>query len=148
MSKDNVLAQSAQKRPQNCGTGFCSCIECVMEAAQKPVGRADHSSLAMKKFTRDDTEHGPHYYLASEVDAALAQPPLPVQEPDELTIAYMNGLYDGKKKRPWVGLTEEEIEHLLETRVGTPSLRYPIGKSDWMQFARAIEAKLKEKNFG
>lgn len=28
-----------QKRPQNCGTGFCSCIECVMEPApvQDPV---------------------------------------------------------------------------------------------------------------
>jgi hypothetical protein len=28
-----------QKRPQNCGTGYCSCIECVMEPApvQEPV---------------------------------------------------------------------------------------------------------------
>jgi hypothetical protein len=24
-----------QKRPQNCGTGYCSCIECVMEPAQR-----------------------------------------------------------------------------------------------------------------
>lgn len=32
-----ALAQPAQKRPQNCGTGFCSCIECVMGAAQEPV---------------------------------------------------------------------------------------------------------------
>ena len=31
-------------------------------------------------------------------------------EPDELTIAYMSGFHDGKKKRPWVGLTDEEIE--------------------------------------
>jgi hypothetical protein len=23
------------KRPQNCGTGYCSCIECVMEPAQR-----------------------------------------------------------------------------------------------------------------
>jgi hypothetical protein len=136
MSKDNVLAQSAQKRPQNCGTGFCSCIECVMEAAQKPVGRADHSSLAMKKFTRDDTEHGPHYYLASEVDAALAQPPLPVQEPDELTIAYMSGLYDGKKKRPWVGLTHQETKDCMQAWDG----------NDAYVLCRAIEAKLKEKN--
>jgi hypothetical protein len=30
-----------QKRPQNCGTGFCSCIECVMEPApvQEPVAQ-------------------------------------------------------------------------------------------------------------
>ena len=27
------------KRPQNCGTGYCSCIECVMEPVkQEPVG--------------------------------------------------------------------------------------------------------------
>ena len=25
----------AQKRPQNCGTSYCSCIECVMEPAQQ-----------------------------------------------------------------------------------------------------------------
>ena len=29
--------QPAQKRPQNCGTGYCSCIECVME----PVNQFD-----------------------------------------------------------------------------------------------------------
>ena len=29
-----VAEQPAQKRPQNCGTGYCSCIECVMEPAQ------------------------------------------------------------------------------------------------------------------
>lgn len=32
------------------------------------------------------------------------------QEPDELTIAYMSGFFDGKKKREWVGLTDEEID--------------------------------------
>ena len=31
-----------QKRPQNCGTGYCSCIECVMEPAQRTwVGLTD-----------------------------------------------------------------------------------------------------------
>ena len=32
-----ALAQPEQKRPQNCGTGYCSCIECVMEPEQEPV---------------------------------------------------------------------------------------------------------------
>jgi hypothetical protein len=105
--------------------------ETLAQPAQEPVLR--------------DEQGRPMTYWGGKATPPAAQP---AQDPDELTIAYMNGLYDGKKKRPWVGLTEEEIEHLLETRVGTPSLRYPIGKSDWMQFARAIEAKLKEKNFG
>jgi hypothetical protein len=30
----------------------------------------------MRKFTRDDTEHGKEYYLASDVDALMAQPEL------------------------------------------------------------------------
>jgi hypothetical protein len=46
--------------------------------------------------------------------------------------------------RQWTGLTDEEIEHLWETRVSQPCPRYPLEKADWVQFARAIEAKLKE----
>ena len=29
--KQALAAQPAQKKPQNCGTGYCSCIECVMK---------------------------------------------------------------------------------------------------------------------
>jgi hypothetical protein len=51
-----------------------------------------------------------------------------------------------QSQRTWVGLTNEQIEHLWETRVGQPCPSYPLEKSDWVQFARAIEAKLKQKN--
>ena len=30
-------ARPEQKRPQNCGTGYCSCVECVMEPEQEPM---------------------------------------------------------------------------------------------------------------
>ena len=30
------------KRPQNCGTGYCSCIECVMEPAQQEPVAIEH----------------------------------------------------------------------------------------------------------
>lgn len=33
--RDALAEQPAQKRPQNCGTSYCSCIECVMEPAQQ-----------------------------------------------------------------------------------------------------------------
>ena len=33
--KRNTITVPAQKRPQNCGTSYCSCIECVMESAQQ-----------------------------------------------------------------------------------------------------------------
>ncbi len=31
--KFKPIPQPVQKRPQNCGTSYCSCIECVMESA-------------------------------------------------------------------------------------------------------------------
>ena len=41
-----------QKRPQNCGTGFCSCIECVMEPApvQEPVAYLCENAVGHKYF--------------------------------------------------------------------------------------------------
>ena len=60
------------------------------------------------------------------------------QEADELTIAYMSGLYDGKKKpkREWVGLTDEEIEIIYAD----------CNAWDKFEYERMLEAKLKEKN--
>jgi hypothetical protein len=58
----------------------------------------------------------------------------PAHEPDELTIAYMSGLYDGKKKRPWVGLTDEEAQWFYD------NCRTPSNLIDM------VEARLKEKN--
>ena len=43
-------------------------------------------------------------------------------------------------------MTDEEILHLVDTHVGAPSMAYPLDNSDWVNFSRAIEAKLKEKN--
>jgi hypothetical protein len=61
----------------------------------------------------------------------------PVQEPDELAVAYLSGLYDGKKKRPWVGLTYEEESELIRLAHNHAGIRFYI---------QAAEAKLKEKN--
>jgi hypothetical protein len=55
-------------------------------------------------------------------------------------------LYAHPPQRTWVGLTNQQIEHLWETRVGQPCPSYPLEKSDWVQFAQAIEAKLKQLN--
>jgi hypothetical protein len=63
------------KRPQNCGTGYCSCIECVMEPAQ----------------------------------------------------------------RTWVGLTDGVMCDI--------AIEHGLMSIDWIDFARAIEQALKEKNF-
>jgi hypothetical protein len=54
------------------------------------------------------------------------------QELDELTIAYKSGFFDGKKKREWVGLTDEEAAECWNSSAVTT----------W----KNIEAKLREKN--
>jgi hypothetical protein len=79
MSRSVAIAKNTvpilQKRPQNCGTGYCSCIECVMEpAAQPPVqeGR-DWSLLAA-------TQESLREHMA-EIKRLKAAQPAPVQEP-------------------------------------------------------------------
>ena len=52
-------------------------------------------------------------------------------------------LYTAPPKKEWVGLTDEEI-YDCEEEVGMP--QYEISSADLYAFARAIEAKLKEKN--
>lgn len=37
-------------------------------------------------------------------------------------------------------LTDEQILHRVDTHVGGPSPSYPLDNSDWIDFARAIEA--------
>jgi hypothetical protein len=44
-------------------------------------------------------------------------------------------------KKPWVGLTDEEVSNIIDDVIGFNSCWGP--ETD---FARAIEAKLKEKN--
>lgn len=58
----------------------------------------------------------------------------------EKEYAYERGVLRGRElKRPWVGLTEEDLKLL--------SAEWRIVYGAWMDdFARDIEAKLKEKN--
>ena len=68
------------------------------------------------------------------------------QEADELTIAYMSGLYDGKKapKREWIGLTDEDFKQMM-----LDLYNIEIGEKDYYDdilLFRAVEAKLRERN--
>ena len=67
---------------------------------------------------------------------------------DDLTAAYMSGLYDGKKaaQREWVGLTDEEIRDCNNAEEGYVFMWREDLEDGGLPFARAIEAKLKEKN--
>ena len=52
-------------------------------------------------------------------------------------------LYTAPPKREWVGLTDEEINKLMQTINWRKDW---LGSWAYKEFARAIEAKLKEKN--
>ena len=45
-----VPLTDVQKRPPNCGTGYCSCVECVMEPAAQPAPEPEEDlyDLAVK----------------------------------------------------------------------------------------------------
>jgi hypothetical protein len=59
---------------------------------------------------------------------------------DALPIAYQSGYYDGNKQRPWVGLTEEDMKKSWY------DMENIMGWYSFQEVARAIEAKLKERN--
>ena len=74
-----LAEQPAQKRPQNCGTGYCSCIECVMEPA--PVAW-------LVEFENGEQELHFEEQPVGEINTPL---------------------YTTPPQRTWVGLTDEEI---------------------------------------
>ena len=88
---------------------------------------------------------------------AEPQPKAEKQEPaidnQDLTIAYMSGFYDGKKKpkREWVGLTGEMLITAAQSCLSPHQYDHfeSLLESDpdaHNRLARAIEAKLKQKN--
>lgn len=131
------------------------------------------SKEAMKRLTRDDTEHGVEYYRADEVDALLAEQPAQQQEP----VGFMNAghVYELQQGRLHYGyvypkegtganvavytapqaqpaqrkpLTDEEIiaSNYPDGEENGPTIAAP--DFELICFARQIEAKLKEKNNG
>jgi len=58
-------ANEMVSRPQNCGTGHCSCIECVMEPATKEKACSDHPD-APHGFDRNASHNAGHYVCDCE----------------------------------------------------------------------------------
>ena len=79
------------------------------------------------------------------IKEALAQPEQEPNHGDELTIAYMSGLHKGKElapQRTWVGLTYEDMIEVWNKLYKERTDVMPLPTT----FAKAIEAKLKQKN--
>ena len=80
---DAALAeQPAQQRPQNCGTGYCSCIECPYEQPaqqQEPVAWAVHYKGPIPLFTKTKSEA--EAWGGNKIVPLYTTPPtVPVQE--------------------------------------------------------------------
>ena len=121
--------------------------EALREAidALKSAKRGDCDSAWIDEFLENCTE-------------ALAQPPLPVQEPIAWMCSDFDGdtceltnhaecenpipLYTAPPQRQWVGLTDEEI---IDIRRKT-TIKTHEAWADTKEFARAVETKLKQKN--
>ena len=76
--------EPVQKRPQNCGSGYCSCIECVMELEQEPTWWL----VEYNEWARE--------FVAKKPEVSIA-------------VKKVTPLYTTPPKREWVGLTDEEI---------------------------------------
>jgi hypothetical protein len=101
---DRVNARLAeQKRPQNCGTGYCSCVECVVEPApvQEPVAWM-YESVCGNDFA---TRHDPPDY-AKNIRPLYITPPA--------------------AQRQWVGLTDEEV---MQTMSGDWTSQFYFARS-------------------
>lgn len=127
--KEALAEQPAQKRPQNCGTGYCSCIECVM----KPEQPAQQQPVAWISEVRCvGPEYGKKRYGALPIQSL--QPGYYVHTP----------LYASPQpSKPWVGLTEEKVSKLVSC------IRWRSDESIHTYAVRACRAtqdKLKELN--
>lgn len=103
----------------------------------------------LEKWHFDKDPRGAADYIAA-IKEALAQQPAQQQEPvawryngklhefdpSDWATGPVTPLYTSPQAKPWVGLTDEEISKTFETKVWDARRSY----------ARAIEAKLKEKN--
>jgi hypothetical protein len=108
------------------------------QPAQEPLSKKLDDALRSERHnTVAETRYWCDQYkqIAREAVKALAEQPAQQEpDPDELTIAYMSGLHEGKKRKPWVGLTDDERRHLRKCNQQHDA------------YALAVEALLKEKN--
>ena len=78
---DGMHHNKPQKRPQNCGTGYCSCIECVMEPAQEPAPLRD--AMVANLVREGINKHKARELADHFINLTNAQPAVP----DALTLA-------------------------------------------------------------
>ena len=123
--------------PCICGSwpgGKClKCPRIEQPAQQEPLVWSDEQ-LQMLNFL----------YGAGEFDGVWFDEKHPTEKTAFWWRKHLRRLFDTRPQaREWVGLTDEEIRMLIPPDNGW---KYEIGYGEAIEFARAIEAKLREKN--
>ena len=103
------------------------------------------SALADKWNLECDELREDNKRLAAEVKTLRDAPPTAPAQPAKTLITPGGGapgdpcgiLAAAPAQQP---LTDEQILHFVDIYVGWPTPSYPLGNSDWIAFARAIEA--------
>ena len=152
-----ALAQPAQKPVQEPPSAYESLVRDMMTIAAREVPRGlPYAEFAM-------------HALADAERRSRTTPPLPAQEPafgwinsSELAQARLHGgsvnmwlekydcdfpVYTAPPQRPWVGLTEGEREEIVSGYTIGPGFELEA-VGDVGSVARAVEDKLKERNYG
>jgi hypothetical protein len=98
------------------------------------------------ELVTDLTNHDDELYEAIEtLRARLSAPePKPVMLMDAPLLLNGQPLYTAPPQREWQGLTDEEIGDIIESSQIT--LKNYCSEDKQTEYARAIEAKLREKN--
>ncbi len=124
---EEVLAQPEQPKVR---TGDCLLVGvCASEGHKIQKTQPEQKPMAWERHAKKLTDW---LYCMSYNDSYFGEPAgLVKQVTSELNRLIVNA----PPQRPWVGLTDDEREELMDT--------YDVASTD---YARAIEAKLKEKN--
>ena len=129
----NRLAQPEDKKCENCGE-FGECCQLARGEQdwierERAVGYREGHQNALKQMAQPEQKPVANVVLRDGLPTLLANNQ--IKPTDEC-------LYTTPPQRK--PLTDEQILHFVDTHVGAPSMAYPLDNSDWMNFARAIEA--------
>jgi hypothetical protein len=114
VAQQSDSVSNEQKRPQNCGTSYCSCIECVMEPEQEQKMTFQQAAQLINEM-KAQPEQEPvawlyfHNRAEPQLDVQLEEPDCIKSFPDD--VVWKKPLYTTQPQRK--PLTDEEITLII-----------------------------------
>ncbi len=129
-----------------------------IEVMKQALEAMEYADACLKKQLTTKTKHEYAQDLLMDAGVALRQAIEKAEKQEPVCDTDPRGCWSvrcqlGNKckntpapQREWVGLTDEDRLHLVDTHVGFVSPFHPLSNDDWINYASAIEAKPKEKS--